>query len=333
MRSRVLRTLAVAALVVVALEGVVRLHGDRIRDGLDWYHRRAQVLAQEMEVVHEAGIRSDLTFVGTSQVAAAVHIPIVEERLATVTYAHNAGIPAAQTPVVEAWLFDRVVPLLQPDRVVWAVSSLDFNGNRPDKTLDAYREGRAVETGFLASVDRFLGSISELSQRRILLRSPANWVRLFDPDHFDAILDPEGHPPDPPPEDLVAVENVNEEVNRGERIGRRMREEVLVDYAIGDEEAAAFRDGVRALQRRGVEVVVVLVPVPQRYVASHPNGADDLNAFREWIAAEAGRLGVPLFDHTRAMPNRSFRDYTHLLPDGAEEYTGLLAADLATLGW
>jgi hypothetical protein len=324
MASRVLRVLLAAAAVILLLEGALRLFGDRLDEPLDWYHETAQQLVEEMQRWEKAGLTSDVVFAGTSMIRADVRIPIIEAELASVYRAGNLGLPAAQVPVVRRWLLEQVVPRLQPTRVVWGVQSLDFNGGRLIPTIERYEEARAVRRGFLGTIDRALSSVSALAHYRVQLRDPSFVADLFHPAKDS---------PEPSLEDLLSPANDSPGSNKTRRELHRIREEVLNGFTIGEAEAADFEYTVRALQDQGIEVVIVLMPVPPQYIEAHPNGHDDFRSFRQWMMTEADRLGIPLLDYSRAMPGDKFRDYTHLGLDGSIEFSRMLASDLRTLGW
>lgn len=324
MARRVLAVVAVAALVVVLVEGVLRIFGDRLEQPLEWYHEAAQEAVESMDRLHDVGRGADLVFVGTSMIRAAAQVPTIEQELGSVDLAASVALPAAQIPVVRHWLLEVVMPRLESPRVVWGVQSLDFNGARAVPTIERYEASRAVRPGVLGVLDRGLSTLFATSRYRVQLRDPAFVVDLF-----------EGQPAttEVPLDDLLSPINNRTTDNKTASELRRIRNQVLNDFVIGDTEAADFRRTIADLQAAGVEVVVVLMPVPPRYIEAHPQGRDDFDAFRGWITGEADQLGVPILDYSESMPGAEFVDYTHLGPEGALAFTLRLAADLLGLGW
>ena len=311
--------------MVAGLEGLLRLTANRIEEPLEWYHLLAQGLAEDLERLQDAGVTSDVVFVGTSMVWADVSVATIEEQLTSVVWAHNAGLPAGMTPVVRRWLLEEVEPRIHPQRVVWGVSSLDFNANRFEPSIDAYNQARATRPGWLGAIDRFLSDHLMLARHRAQLRDPQTIGDLLFGSPF-------------PPGEELPLEDLMSPVNDSEPEGRQtqqglLRRRVLRDYAVGETELEDFRFTVRTLQDMGIEVVVVLMPVPQSYVSYHPNGEDDFRLFRETMIGEVAELGVPLLDYSRVLPDEEFIDSTHLDESGSVVFSQMLAADLADLGW
>ena len=326
MASRVLRVIGVAVAVILALEAGLRVFGDRLDQPLEWYHSAAQQSVADMARLHDAGMTSDVVFVGTSMIREDIQIPIIEDQLSSIDRASNVALPAAQTSVMREWLLDQVIPRLHPGRVVWGVESIDFNGGRSVPVVERYDTGRAVRGGVLGSADRVLSATFALSRHRAQLRNPSFVVDFFRARPNEATT---------PLEDLLSPVNEGRRANdkKNKKEFGRIRDDALGGFVIGDREVADFEYTIEALRSQGIEVVVVLMPIPNGYVRAHPNGNDDFANFQEWLHGEAARLGVALIDHARTMPSDAFIDYTHLASAGALEFSQILAADLDSLGW
>ena len=143
MRVRVLSTLAIALALLLVAEATLHVFGERIGEPQFWYAPDAQQLIEDMDRLEAAGIVSDVVFAGSSMVQFGIRSSIIEARLDSVTAAHNAGLPKGYTTVTRRWLLEEVAPRLQPARVIWGVSSIDFNGGRPTPAIVAYEEARA----------------------------------------------------------------------------------------------------------------------------------------------------------------------------------------------
>lgn len=324
MRAQIRATLVVALVLILSLEAGLRLFGARLGEPQFWYAPQAQELIGEMDRLKEAGVTSDVVFAGSSMVEFGIRPSIVERRLDSIDWAHNAGIPQGYTTVTRRWLLEEVLPRLHPTRVVWGLSSIDFNGGRPTPAIVRYERARAGAPGFFGALDRDLWSVSAIARFRDLLREPSTFLDLFEaaPDTgsqqaLKDLMEPVVWP----------------QVEQNARTLGDLTTSLLADFHIGAPHVAALEETAAALTEQGIELVLVLLPVSQPYIDAHPGGAAGYDAFVEWITGEAVRLSVPLFDHGRAVPEDEFLDYNHISPDAATTLTELVSDDLESLGW
>lgn len=324
------RVVVVALTVLALVEVGVRAREDRLDRPREWYTNPAQSRIDAANLIRDEGIRSDILFVGTSMTRMDIRVEVIEDRLVSVEQAHNAALPAAQTPVVGRWLLEAMIPRLRPSRVVWGVSSLDFNGNRLEPTIDWYNSARASRPGWVGQVDRGLGDLMALSHHRVALRDPAWLGALFG---LGERAEEEPGREVNPDRLLAPGNNRTESIEELDKEFERIRTEVVNDFSVGEREAGAFRSTIVELQRMGIEVVVILMPVPDAYVAAHPDGEEDFAEFQEFVITEVEGLGVPYFDYSHFFDDDSFADVTHLLREPSMRFTELLSADLAGLGW
>ncbi len=331
--GRFTATFCVAAVaVLLGSELLVRAADDRLAEPLIYFSPQAQQVAIDLDVLHANGIRSDIAFVGTSMVRRGIDANRVEGVLTDTEWAHNVALPGAQTTVVRRWLHDEVVPKLRPRRVVWGISSIDFNGARPDKTIDRYEAARASEPGFFGDLDRRLLDVA-LSHHRDELRDPA---ALLTAARGNATTSYERVRP----LQQRAVWELAYPQLSDERLARLRRNHLatiedkqLFEFAIGDDELEAFRATLRELQDEGIEVAVVFMPVPTGYADAHPGGAAQFEEFKATIAAETAALDVTTLDLSTTMSDDDFRDYEHLWVEAAHRFTDLLAERLLDEGW
>jgi hypothetical protein len=323
MRSRVRRTLTVAFVALLALEVTLHLASARLSEPQFWYAPDAQVIVDGMDRLSDAGVKSDLVLAGSSMVQFGLRPSQFEEELASIEAAHNVGIPKGYPTVMRRWLLEEVEPRLQPGRVVWGLSSLDFNGGNPTPALAIYEEVRAGAPGFFGEADRWLWSVSMTARYRDALREP----RLF-LDLLESV---------PPVEDVELADllepTVWPDVSQTPKALADLRNSILLDFHVGEDYAADFEFTIDALREAGIEVVVALLPVSQPYIDAHPGGEVGYLVFVEWIEAETARLGVPLLIYDRSIPEDQFLDFNHITPDAAAVLTDLLVADLQALGW
>ena len=323
MPSRVRRTLTVALAILLALEVTLHLSSARLGEPQFWYAPDAQVIVDGIGRLVDAGLTSDLVLAGSSMVQFGLRPSQFENELASIESAHNVGIPKGYTTVMRRWILEEVEPRLQPDRLVWGLSSLDFNGGRPTPALAGYEAARAGATGFFGAADRWLWSVSMTARYRDALREPQDFLDLLrsDPVVEDAAID-----------DLLEP-TVWPDVAQTPKTLADLRTSLLFDFHTGEDHAADFEFTIDALRDAGVEVVVALLPVSQPYIDAHPGGEVGYQGFIDWLESETSRLGVPLLAYDRSIPEDEFLDYNHITPDAASVLTGLLASDLRALGW
>ena len=108
----------------------------------------------------------------------------------------------------------------------------------------------------------------------------------------------------------------------------RIRETVLNDYSLGGREALALDALLARLEDLSVEVAVVWMPVPLRYVELHPNASADFEAAMSLAAQVSEDRGATFIDLSRDFPDSDFADLTHLSDPAAVEFTAALAGEL-----
>lgn len=326
--------------VVIGAELLVRFSQSRLAEPVDYYSKPAQLMVDDMNVLRANRIRSDLVFVGTSMVRRDIDANRLEVngsgrvRLAKVKWANNVALPGAQTPVVERWLLGEVVPRLQPKRVVWGISSLDFNSGRRDHTIDVYDTARATDRSVYGGLDRGMERIA-ISKYRTQLRDPYALAQaLGNPPHQVGTRRPLSERgtwvlgyKKLAPKQLTRMRQTH---------AAYVRDVQLRNFTIGEAELAAYRDTLTALRRRNIDVAIVIMPVTKGYLGFHPRGATDFLRWKRVVTGIARADRIPVIDLSNAIESedwRFFRDYEHLAPAAARSFTDLLAGKLRRLGW
>lgn len=326
-RRRWLASFLAAALVVVGgAEVAVRLLDRRLPTPREYYSDRAQTVAHDMDRWRRAGIRSDLVFVGTSQVARGAVPRVFEDRLG-LSWVGNVALPGAQTPVVQRWMTEEVMPRLRPRRVVYGISSIDFNGGRPQPVIDQYDAARATRAGPMAAIDREFSGTVALAEHRAELRDP---VKLA-----EAARGTRAAPGRPKPlaELLPQLSKRPTGVNYAQKGLQYLREKQLGNFTVTPGYLGAFRSTLESLHSAGVETVVVVMPVPSQYRIAHPRGPAQYEAWKRAAVAVARETGTRVIDLDRSMPDAVLPDFVHLTPEAARTWSGLLADRLGALGW
>lgn len=308
---RPLTLLAAVLAVFLLAEGAVRVLTTGMPEPVTWYHEIAQAKTEQLADVDGP---LDYVFAGTSQTYHGIDPAVVDERLGTASY--NAGIPAAVPDVQRRWLLDTVLPSVEVDTVVWALSSVDLNAARPQRMAPVYDSAFATRRGILASADRWLAARSELFHYRRTLADPQQWSSDDDPlDRARRVLLSSGK-----------RKPAGEDTSDAER--RRIRRDVIGDYEPGGHMTVTIRETVADLRRRGIDVVFAWLPEAPRYVELLPDERlhDEAKAEVERLATD---LGVPLLDLGEGYTDDDFVDFTHLDEAAAQRVSGVLADRLA----
>jgi hypothetical protein len=313
--------------VVLTAEAATRVAATRLPDPQEYVTPKAQTMVGDMERLQRAGVRSDAVLVGTSMVGRGFSPRTLREDLGF-EWVHNFALEGSQATLIRRWLLEEIVPRLAPRRVVWGVSTLDFNGNRPAPLIDQYDAARATRDGLLGEADRVLGSTSAIARDRAILRDPEALARAL-----KAGTRPRRAAPlrtlraaDPPP--LVPRPQLV-----GDGVIDFIRRDMLAGFAVTDAELDAFRTTLLDLRRQGIETAVVVMPVSSTYIKAHPRGRADYDAWRRAVTRAAAGTGATLLDLHDSRADTDFPDNVHLSPEVAPDFTRVVAARLAAEGW
>jgi len=354
-RGRVLLAWSAGLLSIILLaEGVTRVIENRLPEPADWFSPASARLVREMDQLQEQNLRSSITIVGSSMSGRDLVPSAIARALGdTSKIAANATPPSrateaqtadaqiknvsvgggGQTTVVERWLLEEVVPRIHPQRVIWGVSSLDFNAARRASTIERYNNARQTRVGALADADQSLASFSALAKNRAALRDPYDMLKVITGADLSNRL-PDRSQPRAASFDLGYKPLPPAKLKKMQlREIAYARDVQLRGYSLGREELVAFRRTLRRLKALNTEAAVVLMPVTQGYIDAHPRGARDFNAWRTRITAVAESEGVAVLDRTRSMPDAAFRDAEHLLVASAREFSLEVATWLKRQGW
>lgn len=310
---RLAKMLLALLVVLTSAEVGTRLVSDAWPEPLTWYHEIAQAKAEQM-AEHDGAL--DLVFTGTSQSYHGIDPEVIDEHLGTRTY--NAGIPAGIPTLQRRWLFDAVLPELDVDTVVWAISSVDMNAARPQEMAPVYDSAFTTREGLLADVDRWLSDRLELFRQRRSLADPRSWFAGDDPvNEARSVLLSSGKRR-PGSENTTAAER------------RRIRRDVIGDFEVGGRMSHAMRETVEDLRGRGIDVILVWLPEAPRFVDLLPDPSDQQRAKAEAVRL-AHDLDVPLVDVSDGFDDGDFIDFTHLSGEASQRLSEALAARLAHL--
>jgi hypothetical protein len=325
-RARWLGAFVGGAIAVFLLANVaVVLAEQRLAPVDDYYDVHAHEVVRDMDRLQAAGIHSEAVLVGTSQMARG-GVPRAIERELGRPNIHNVALPGASTPVVKSWLLDEVIPRLHPKRVVWGISSIDFNGGRPNQVIENYDRARATRPGALGAADRELASMVPVARRRNELRKP---IQLAENLRAGAPADVHANKP---LDRLLGPMRTN----RGKKLKRAasyLRRQQLADFVATPRYVDAFSSTLRDLRDRYIATVVVVMPVPQAFRDAHPGGAAQYEQWKRMAIATARASGAKVLDLNDTRPDVDFPDYVHLERHAAEDWSHELGRDLRDLGW
>jgi len=320
-RRRALALFSIGLVVAAALAEVsARIAEAAGPIALRWYDTSTQLKVEQMDRLSG----TDIVFAGTSMVWQGLVPDSFTEADPDHRTAYNAGLAGGVPVVMEPWLLEEVTPRLDPDLVIWGLSSMDFSSSYGDDNLSRFRDALEGRTGTLATIEQAAAQYSALVRYRSILRRP---TALFgagkaqieqDFSEAAAVLGDSGERRD------FAVDTGPE---RSRQVQARLR-----PYLIDPTDIDAIERTAAALRDRGIDVVFVEMPVPNRYVALHPEGAADVARGHEAISALGEILRIPVVDLRYGFADSDFADFTHLTQAGAERLTISLALALSGSG-
>ncbi|MGI9600387.1 MAG: hypothetical protein ACR2QE_00760 [Acidimicrobiales bacterium] len=284
-------------------------------DEIVWYDASTQL---RVEILDDLG-PVEMVMAGTSSAWQGL-VPSVFVEAGAAESAFNVGLAGGVPAVTSPWLLEEVVPRVDPDTVVWGLTSLDFSTAYGDTNQEAYEDAFETRDGWLADVDRAVSDVSELVGSRRLLRSPSQlWGQGQDEiqDDFseaESILGPAG-------ERLDFTEDTTSE--RAAIMTARVR-----DYEIDASDVDLVRATVAELLGEGRAVVLVEIPFPDRFVELHPNGAADIAAANVVIDEIGAEFAVPVLRTTLTLTDDDFVDFSHMTADAAARFSADIASQI-----
>lgn len=329
-RRRWVMAFTVGLLVaVLAAEGATRVVAARLPEPQDWVTPKMGTTVRDMDRIEAAGLTSDTVLVGTSMVGRGFAPTTLRDELGAGPV-RKVAVEGAQATLIRRWLLEEVIPRLHPRRVVWGVSTLDFNGGRPDPMTDRYDAARATRRGALGSVDRLLEEASEVARHRATLREPARLAREVRRSRASRRPRPVAELLTQSPPALRPRRELT-----GDGVIRFIRGDMLAGFSPGTAvaELEAFRSTLLDLRRLGIETAVVVMPVSRTYLRAHPHGRRDYDAWLASVQEAAAGTGATLIDVHRSRPDADFPDNVHLAPQVAPVFTRAVARELAAAGW
>lgn len=251
--------------------------------------------------------------------------------------AYNASLDAASPVLERRWLRDEVLPRLDPATVVITVASLDVNANgkATASARAAYDGAPATAVGWAGPIGAWAISHSDLARYRTELRSPsavadavARWragtpAPALTSAGIDGVLGADGQG--------LSRRALRYRQDAGTKAFTR--EQLLAGFQLDGAQADALAGTIDDLRAEGVAVAVLVLPVTADYVALHPNGQADYDAFLATVQRTSADHGAPLIDLHAADPGPdAFADTHHLNATGTAWLSATLPGRLADAG-
>lgn len=301
--------LEIAARAAVSASGVPTLR---------WHDYSAQLKVSQLET---ADTSFDTIIVGTSMAQQG----LLPEGFANRS-TYNAGLNGGVPTVMEPWLIDHVLERLagggtepKPETVIWGLSSLDFSLAYGNATIEAFDDAPSTGTGPLAHLDQMVADRSEFVANRSVLRDPS---ALAGQERQDSVERYE--------KALGALGSAGERRDYTTSVSLDRANEVrkrISPYALDVDDIAAVVRTIEDLEELGVEVILVELPVPPRFLELYEN-TDSHAGFQRALAALSTELDVELISATGGYDNSDFVDYTHLNEASAHRFTATVNAEL-----
>lgn len=311
--------LLVAAVVVVLAELGVRAFSGPLPEPQLWSTPEIQY---KVELIEEAG-DVEVALTGSSVIDVSV------DPAGLGRPAFNAALGAASIGMVADFTRAVAVPRLDPEIVVIGLTSRELNANSLEQSAieqrfrDApgVREAMGTES-LLDSVARRASDLSALVRYRSVLRDPDTWLGQSRREWGSQVTSDGGLY-------LGFLDSAYrfDEVNR-----RSLGRGALRDFQIGEAQVRALRDLVEDLRSDGIEVLLVATPVTDDWVALHPGGVADHEAFLRTVDQLADDAGVP-FVEAGVWEDELFADPLHVNRAGMERLTALVRDELARQNW
>jgi hypothetical protein len=328
MARRVLVTVACCVVVLLVGEVAARALEDDLPPVLEWHSAEAEKKVDQMDGFAAQG-GADVVFFGSSLANAGLVPEVFDDALGGSVLTYNAGLSAGMPLIVEPWADDVALPRLDPQLVVFGLSSFDFTDHASvDVFYDAFVSAPAGERavgqdGFLDHLDRWLDDRSALWRDKAVLRNPMNVVdalRGRGPGP-DPVLDAMG------PLGRTAYRETQQFADRAAAGGPPVGE-----WAPGHRNPEALERLIDRIHGAGGSVVLVDMPVTDEFVDAHGNGQADYDTYLAMLRDLGQRTGTPVLVHSTMRDHRYFADIVHMNITGATELTTLVANEIEDLG-
>jgi hypothetical protein len=283
-------------------------------------------IAQKLDQIRrysEEGKQVEVLFAGSSMMASALEPVVFSRRSGSPAY--NAGFAGPSTRTVARWVQDVVTPLLTPEVVVVGVQTREMNdtGAKNRNIYESFTNspGYKQTTEAIANLEGSLERISYFLRYRRAFREPSRFlVAESAKDPFAGIdlrheIGPRGKRMDSPGTFKVP-----------RRFIRGLFNVNLKEFALGGVEFEALERLHENLEARGIQLIVLNMPVTAHYWAVHDRPRRDRTAYHRELNRFVRETGVTLVDAEDAFSTTTpFLNPMHLDVEGAKMFSAALA--------
>jgi hypothetical protein len=326
-----LAALGVVVAVLLLAELGVRALAPHLPEPELWADESTATKVAQMDALQDGPGCVDVVFAGNSMTRDGIDPAVFTGADPDGRTAYNAALDAATPQLLEQWVPEQVDPRLHPDTVVIGLTSFDLNGGAAltASALEAYSTAPETRNDLMGRLEQPFLDHSAIFQHRVELRDPQvvldSLRRLRTGEETEQ----------PDPAGLPGVLGAS-----GQGLSRRdltyggsavaqqlVADQLLNDYSPSDEQADALRSLVTQLEDDGTQVVLLLLPVTDDYLALHPNGEADFEQFQATVEQIGEDADVPVVDaHDWAPSEELFADTHHLNGAGALGFSDALPA-------
>lgn len=266
---------------------------------------------------------ANVLLLGSSMMTAAVDPAQLTELLGDERPAFDGSLLGGTARLFDWWATKVAVERLRPHTVVIGVASRDLNDGSGSPAYDTITSSPAAKIvngkdGFADRLEQRAADWSYLVRYRTQIRRPYAWLK-----EEPSVV---GERVDVTPLGSISNWIIQDTYQVREAFRRQGAERAYRDYSIGGLELASLGHLVDNLTARGIEVVIVTMPVTEDAIALHPRGALDQARFVETLSTFVASRGVRYLDMDAAFPGTvGFADPHHLASSGRRRFTALLA--------
>lgn len=333
-------------LLLLALEGllsldVVTAHLPRPEPTL-WYSPRIQV---KLDYLHTFAAQHpvDVLFIGNSTVQAGLNpVSFDQARLNLQEPAHASRVqrkelagpnaPGSFNGALEAlppsgilWFLEIYLQQVQPATIIYGLTPQDLNANNEfgqnvlEMLSDSPLALAQTQAGWRSWLTAHLLRLSQLYRYRFVLHQfllRGGTAPVPHKINFDARGFAGG--------DLRLADEPASTRSRHYAVIGNMR------YHLSLEELAALRQVMQLCAAKGVQLILVNMPLADDYYASFPNATADYSRYIDALTEAAQGAQIPLWDMETLPANQrfgdtDFYDFHHLNREGAEKLSALVA--------